>query len=894
MTLAVGTRLGPYEIVTPLGAGGMGEVYRAQDTRLNRFVAIKVLPSHLSTNSEVRARFEREARAVSSLNHPHICTLHDVGRENGIDFLVMEYVEGETLATRLEAGPIPLDELLRMAVEIADALDKAHRQGLVHRDLKPGNIMMAKSGAKLLDFGLARTTGSHSVDTDATQSPTVSQPLTAEGTIVGTFQYMAPEQLEGSEADARTDLFAFGAVLYEMATGKRAFEGRSQASLIASILKEEPRPIAELQPMTPPALERVVKRCLAKDPDDRWQTARDLSIELQWIKDAGSQAGVPARVRVKRKNRERAAWALVVALVAAVGTLGVPRLFETSTPPEVLRFTILPPDQATIAPSQAEVQVSPDGRSVVFVATDTDGKRQLWLHRLDSRAARPLPGTEDSMLPFWSPDGRSVGFFTGSGKMARISIPDGNPQILCDAPSGRGGAWSRDDVIVFAASSGGPLYGVSASGGVVTQVTALDSTRQEEAHRFPVFLPDARHFLYVSLPVRDGLFDTYVGSLDSKEPRHVISADGAVVFAEPGYIVFARDQALVAQRLDTKRFEVMGAPQLTGEVPGAGGSWTGAPRASVSTNGVIVHTGDFRLTELVWFDRQGKRQERVTLGEGLYNNQSISRDGKRVVVARWNSGTSGQGSDLWTVELARGVATRFTFSASDNYGPIWSPDGRRIVFTSSRSGNENLYVKNADASGDETALLGTGRLFVQPHDWSPDGGYVVYHALEKKTGFDLWLCQVDGDGQPVPFLVTPYNETDAQISPDGRWIAYRSDESGQWDLYVQSFPGGGNKYRVSTGGCGSYGSGFLVAWSHGGRELVYAGGDGVSVMTAAVETHPVFQVGAPRPLFKAPANVVQLVLAPGGDRFLAAVAPEGRAQSELSVVLNWTAALGSE
>jgi serine/threonine protein kinase len=805
----------------------------------------------------------------------------------------MEYLEGETLAARLEKGPLSLEELLRTAIEIADALDKAHRQGLVHRDLKPGNIMMTKSGAKLLDFGLARAAGLSTVETDLTQSPTVSKPLTAEGTIVGTFQYMAPEQLEGVEADARTDIFSFGAVLYEMATGQRAFEGKTQASLIASILKEKPRPIGELQPMSPPAFARVVNRCLAKDADDRWQTARDLVLELGWIKDAGSQAGVPAPVRAKRKSRERIAWGLVVVSAFATGILGVPRLLHRSEEPRVSRFTILPPGHTTVSFSQPMMQVSPDGGSVVYTATDSSGTTQLWVRRFDNRVARPLAGSQNAFLPFWSWDSQSIGFFSTSGKLVRISVAEGSPQIVCDAPSGRGGAWGKDDTIVFAASSGGPLFRGSADGGPVTQVTTLDSTRQEEAHRFPQFLPDGRHFLYVSLPLRDGVFDSYVGSIDSNDRRHVVKASGGVVFAEPGYILYERDQALVAQRFDTKRLEIVGPAELTGESPGASGGWTGAPGVSASANGVLVHTqGALRRTELVWLDREGRRLRPVPLADGLYFNAAISHDGRRVAVGRANS--SNDGSNIWMVDLTRGMATRFTFTSSRDATPVWSRDGKKIVFTSDRSGNENLYIKNSDGVGDEEPLLDRGKLFAQPHDFSPDGKYLLYHTLEKETGFDLWMVPLAGDRKPLPFLVTPFNETDAAISPDGRWVVYRSDESGEWEVYVQSFPSGGNKYRVSTAGSGSYGAAYLADWSRHGQELIYAGGDEITVMAVPVKTSPTFQTGVPRPLFKLPVNSLDAAVTSDGERFLVSMPPEGRSQSALAVVLNWTEALQEE
>ena len=892
MPLTTGTKLGPYEILGPLGAGGMGEVYRATDTRLDRVVAIKVLPKHLSDSAEVRARFDREARAVSSLNHPNICTLHDIGHEEGIDYIVMEYLEGETLAARLERGPMALSELLPVAMEVADALDKAHRQSLIHRDLKPGNIMLTKSGAKLLDFGLARSAPDHGSASDLTQSPTVSKPLTAEGTIVGTFQYMAPEQLEGSEADGRTDIFAFGAVLYEMATGKPAFGGRTQASLIASILKEEPRPINELQPMTPPALERLVKRCLAKDPHDRWQTARDIRLELEWVKNAGSQAGVPAPVRAKRAGRERMAWVLVAALGILSAVLGSERFTASVEEPLHARFSLLGPPGQNLSPAQPNAAVSPDGRAVVFLAVDSLGTNRLWVRFFDRREARPIPGTEGGQLPFWSPDSRQVAIFTPDGKLSSFGVHDGGKTVICDAPSGRGGAWSPAGTIVFAASAGGPLYAVPATGGVVRQVTRLDTTINEEAHRWPQFLPDGRHFLYASLPNREGGFDTYVGSLDSDLRKRVVTAMGAAVYSPPGYLVYARNRELVAQPFDAGALELNGTAQGIGESPGTDAGWTGAPGVSASTNGVLVHTRvALDKTQLVWFDLDGRRLGMVPLPAGLYFGPAISNDGNRLAVTRPLESGTGSNSDIWTVDLTRGVATRLTFHNSSNFDPIWSPDDRKLVFVSDRSGQENFFITESNGSGGERLLFESGALFANTHDWITRPHCLVYHTLSEKTGFDLWLRMMDGDGEVRPLLNTRFNESDARISPDGKWVAYRSDESGRWELYVQSFPELGNKYRVSTSGCGDYGGEYLVEWINGGAGLIYNAGDGVTVMSVEVTTSSGFSASRPRARFRMPQTTFSYAMAPDGERMILNIPADDSAEGALSVVTNWTKAL---
>src|SRR6267378_1190530 len=500
MPILSGRRLGPYEILSAIGAGGMGEVYRARDTRLDRIVAIKVLPTHLADRSELRERFEREARTIASLNHPHICTLHDIGQQDGIDYLVMEYLEGETLAQRLLKGPLPLEQVLQYAIEISDALDKAHRKGVTHRDLKPGNIMLTKTGTKLLDFGLAKLKQEVApVNVQLSEVATADDPLTAKGTIVGTLQYMAPEQLEGKEVDARTDIFAFGAVVYEMATGKKCFEGKSQAGLIAAILQINPPPISSLQPMTPPALDRVVKRCVAKESDDRWQSANDLTNELKWIAESGSEAGVPAPILTDRKSRKRLVWSVVAILLVAALALGAySYLRRAPVNIEPVRFFVSPPGDlagfgTTTSGTTAPVAVSPDGRRLAFVAMGAEGRYLLWIRSLDTLAGQALAGTEGASSPFWSPDSRFIGFFAG-GKLKKIEVSGGPPITLCDAPNNRGGTWGRDGVIVFNPANLVALQKVSESGGVPTAATVLG--QGETAHMRPSFLPDGQHFLY--------------------------------------------------------------------------------------------------------------------------------------------------------------------------------------------------------------------------------------------------------------------------------------------------------------------------------------------------------------------------------------------------------------
>ena len=562
--LESGSKLGPYEILAPLGAGGMGEVYRARDTRLDRTVAIKVLPAELSANLERRQRFEREARIISSLNHPHICALYDVGHQEGVDYLVLEYLEGESLASRLERGPMPIEQVLCFGIEIADALDKAHRQGVTHRDLKPGNIMLTRHRAKLLDFGLAKVLPQPALlqqPSPSPAAPTASLALTAEGTLVGTFHYMAPEQFEGREADARSDIFALGAVLYEMATGRQAFEGKTAASVMAAILEREPQPITATRPLAPPALDRLVETCLAKDPEERWQTAHDVKLQLQWLAEAGSQAAVPVPVTIRQRTREYTAWtAAAVALVAAL-LLAV--VYFRRPPPEaarVLRSSLLPPPNFSFEPYN--FTVSPDGTRLAFVAVGPDGTNTLWVRALSAPEAQQLNGTEWASFPFWSPDSRRVGFFA-QDKLKTVDITGGAIEILCEAPIGRGGTWSRDGTIIFAPSIAGPLYRISASGAVPTPVTRIPRPGSGQSHRWPSFLPDGKHFLYFvdfsapEDPQRNGI---YVGSLDSGEPK-LISPElsGNVAYAS-GNLLYVRNTSLIAQPFSLDRLETSGPP----------------------------------------------------------------------------------------------------------------------------------------------------------------------------------------------------------------------------------------------------------------------------------------------------------------------------------------------
>ncbi len=897
MTLSAGTRLGPYEILASVGAGGMGEVYRARDTRLDRTVAIKVLPSHLSSSEELRQRFEREARAVSQLNHPHICVLHDIGQQDGTDYIVMEYLEGETLAERLVRGSLPLEQALRFGIEMAGALDKAHRRGIVHRDLKPSNVMVTKSGVKLLDFGLAKVAAPASGGAVAlSMLPTTPKGtnLTAEGTILGTFQYMAPEQLEGKEADTRTDIFAFGAVLYEMATGRKAFTGKSQASLIAAILEREPPAISTVAPMTPPSLDRVVKTCLAKDPDDRWQTAHDVRLQLQWIAEGGSQAGLPAPVLARRKSREHLAWGAfaIAALAALVSAFLLVR--QKREPVRVFRSSILSPENTRFSFSGSPMAVSPDGRQIAFVAQSPEGVRLLWVRPFDASASQPLAGTEGAYCPFWSPDSRFLGFFA-EGKLKKIAASGGPPQTLCDAPTGRGATWNRNGVILFAPSEGGPIHRVAASGGAASPATQLDQSSAEYNHFWPFSLPDGRHFLYSSYrgrAARDQTFGLHLGSLDSKDRRLLLHARTNAAYApsspgsSQGHLFFSKGNTLLARPFDAERL------QFTGEDFPVAEQVQVFPAAqsasfSVSENGILAYRSSARgnLSQLLWFDRGGRELESVGAAADYYHPQ-LSHDGRRVAVMLNDPQTND--TDIWVYDLTRRVSTRLTFGPAVNLFPIWSPDDSRIVFASNRKGFHDLYQKMASGTGEDELLLSSTTSYKFPTDWSPDSRLIALHSTDtaSKTGSDIWVFSV-ADRQAT-FLTTPFHEGSPQFSPDGRWIAYVSTESGKREVYVRPFPDPSGKWRISSAG-GSY-----PRWRRDGKELFYVAPD-KTLMAVEITSGSGFAAGVPKPLFRTQMKWLdigfQYDVSPDGKRFLINTLAEEEKAEAITVVQNWTAGL---
>jgi len=902
MSLAPGTRLGPYEITAPLGAGGMGEVYRARDTRLGRDVAIKVMPAHLADDPARRERFEREARAVSALNHPHICTLHDIGAQEidgrRVDYLVMEHVEGESLAERLAKGPLPPEQVLRCAVEIADALDRAHRKGIIHRDLKPGNIMLTRGGAKLLDFGLAKLTeagasgggpsGGGPAAPGATGGSilaTTTRNLTAEGTIVGTFQYMAPEQLEGKEADSRTDIFAFGAVLYEMATGRKAFEGQSQASLIASILKEQPRPIADVQPLTPLGLDRVVRACLAKDPDERIQSGHDVKLQLEWVMEGTTPQGASGLSAAGAAAGGARLWQAVAGvLLAAIALLAFLHFRPASAPPArpALRFTISQQPKILWRPWNS-MALSPDGLKLVFYADGADGGR-LFLRTLDEVAIKPLPGTDqgNASFPFWAPDSRSIGFFAG-GKLKRIDIAGGPPTIICDAGDGRGGAWAPDGTIVFSPTIGTGLVRVAASGGAPAPVTTCDADKEPGGHLWPGFLPDGRHFTFVASGAVRSESWLSVGSLDSPEVTRLWAAESGAQYAPPGYMLFLRGNTLFAQPFDAGALAARGdAMPIVEAVSRNTDSLFSA--FSVSNEGTLVFkTGSDLERQIGIYDRAGRPLGR-TGPFGDIGNPELSPDGTRLALDRIES--NALNPDIWVVDLQRGTSSRFTFDADNEHSPAWSPDSATLYYIARSDDRDGLRAKPASGSTAEKEVLpGDASRWVSGQV-TRDGSHYVF-SRGTNSG-DIWLAALKGDTTPHPYMETPFSETRPQVSPDGRWLAYESDESGRSEIYIQTFPHPGGKWQISAGG------GVQPRWRADHKELFFFALDRTLMAVPLREEGGSLVPGSPEPLFVSGLAVVgkyRYTVSADGQRFYLAEATDDRQGAPIDVVLNWTSML---
>jgi serine/threonine protein kinase/Tol biopolymer transport system component len=853
----------------------MGEVYRARDTKLKRDVAIKTLPDEFSHDADRLSRFQREAEVLASLNHPNIAAIYDLEEAEGARFLVLELVEGETLADRIARGPIPIDEALQIAKSICEALEAAHEQGIVHRDLKPANIKITPDGkVKVLDFGLAKAM-EQSPAIALSNSPTlISMAASNAGVILGTAGYMSPEQAKGKTVDKRTDMWALGCVLYEMLSGKPVFRGEDVTEILASVVKSEPD-WAALPVNTPAPVRRLLRRCLEKDRKRRMESAADARLEIEEALTAPVAAEVAPTARA---GSNRLLWAAFLVSVAAALGVAVVHLREAppAAPPESRLEVTTPPTDDPFS-----FAISPDGRRLVFVGSK-DGRSQLWVRSLDSVAARPLAGTEDASYPFWSPDSASVGFFANS-KLRRVDIAGGSSQVIANggAGAGRGGAWNGQGIIVYASGAGSPLVKVPASGGEPVAVTHLENG--QASHRFPQFLPDGKHFIYFVL----GPQSIYLGSLDGTPPRRILNSDAAAVVSPMGYLLFPQQTTLFAQAFDFKKLELRGNPvaiadQFAFDQP------LGAPGYSTASDVVAYRTGSAAVTrQLSWFDRSGKIEGSVGAPDSAnLLDVALSPDGKRVAVGRTVAGNT----DVWLVDADRGVPTRFTFDAANEIEPAWSPDGSRVVFQSNRSGAFDLYARASTSAGGDELLLQSDQ-GKAPNSWSADGRFLLFRSIDPKTGMDLWVLPLSGDKKPFPFLKTPFEERDGEFSPDGRWVAYQSNESGRFEIYVLPFPGPGGKFQISTNG------GAQPRWNKNGKEIFYISLD--SKMTAAaVKLSPdgqSLETGATATLF--PVRIAggslasfykqQYDVSSDGQRFLVNLAKDEGTTSPITLILNW-------
>ena len=895
--LSSGTKLGRYEIRAKVGEGGMGEVYRARDEKLNRDVAIKILPVAFSQDPERLLRFEQEAQAVGALNHPNILSVYDVNTHDGAPYVVSELLEGESLRDRMTGAALPQRKAIEYALQIANGLAAAHEKGIVHRDLKPDNLFITKDDrVKILDFGLAKLVQSADKNKAQTDVPT-RKVHTDPGTVMGTVGYMSPEQVRGQQVDHRSDIFSFGAVLYEMLSGRRAFHRDSAVESLNAILKDDPPELTETSAKINPALDRIVRRCLEKKPERRFHSAHDLGFALEALtapSDSSLKTVTSAAVTQNQTGSGmlgllRNAWlGWVVAGAFVLLTLGLAWAYfarPSTSDARVMRLSILPPEKATLIAGQAPT-VSPDGAHLVFVVTDATGRTVLYLRALDSLAAQPLVGTEGGAWPFWSPNSRELGFFAG-GKLKKIDIAGGQPVTLADAPVPRGGAWNQDGVIIFTPAPPAPILRISAAGGGPTPLHSVDMEHGEFPRWFPQFLPDGRHYLFLSGGSRKtGTRVIGIASLDSQEVKSVLTTDFTAVYAKPGYLLFRREAMLMAQRFDADRLEVSGDPFPVAEQIGFDGI-TYQTLVSASDQGVLAYQSlGAGKTQLVWFDRADKKLG-VVGAPGDYSDLALSPDDKRLAFFQVDPDTGN--ADIWLMDLASGAPSRFTFDPAVDFTPIWSPDGERIVFASLREGAPNLFQKMADGSGQEDSLY-KSPLAKLPSDWSTDGRFLLCGTVDPKTRYDLWVLSV-GDHKWEPFWQTPANESRAMFSPNGRWVVYESDESGKKEIYVQSFPASGAKWQISVSG------GSQPRWRRDGKELFYLGGDRKITAVEVNTEAPTFAHGTPRALFETRISKGedragdQYVVTSDGQRFLVNTVAEEGAYTPINVVLNWTAGL---
>jgi Tol biopolymer transport system component len=879
LSLTPGTRLGVYEIVASIGSGGMGQVFRARDTRLDRDVAIKILPEAFAHDADRLARFTREAKTLASLNHPNIAAIYGLEESAGVTALVMELVEGDDLSQRIARGAIPIDEALPIAKQIAEALEAAHEQGIIHRDLKPANIKVRPDGpVKVLDFGLAKAMEPAAGSSPSmSMSPTLTTPaMTQAGMILGTAAYMSPEQARGKIVDKRADVWAFGAVLFEMITGTRAFEGEDIADTLSNVMKVEPN-WQKVSASTPPRVVQVMRACLQKHPKQRMDSAQGVRLALEGAFEsaAAHAAATAAPPRRGRVWMVAAGASLLTALVVLAGTT----FFRTDAPPlPTMRLEVTQPT----TPNPVQFAVSPDGRYVVSVA-GTDRGVALWLRALEG-PERFVNDTEDGQDPFWSPDSRYIGFFA-NGKLKIVDITGGPARPITDVAGARGGSWSEDGTIVFSRSAGEPIYGIAATGGTPVAVTELDKTLEETGHAGPRFLPGGKQFVYLARSNNPEHHNVvYLGSLDSKARTKLTDSTGWPAFSPPGYLLFQRETTLMAQALTPGSSGLTGEPVVVmeGLTPGAQ-AWA-RPGFSVSRNGVLVtRMGGTNTNQLMWFPRSSTEPPTVAAPQ-VYRDPRLSPDGTRV------AGEEGDaGGDLWLLDLARHTPTRFTFDERRERNAVWSPDGQRVAFGSERDGAPGLYVKQAGGATPEELLLkidGGGA----PTGWSADGRFIVYTQNSEKTKTDVMVLPLFGERKPIAVVQTPFTEWGGQLSPDGRWITYTSDESGTIEVYVQAFPTSGSKWKISNNG------GFSSLWRRDGKELFYAGDRGAYIMSVTISAQRPGQLDIGIPQTAARARVFgQFDVTADGRRFLVNGRTADAAESStLTVILNWTAALGAK
>ena len=874
MSLQIGQQVGSYEITSLIGKGGMGEVYRARDLKLKREVAIKALPDEFSRDADRIARFQREAEVLASLNHPHVAAIYDLVESGSTRFLVLELVEGNTLADRIARGPIPVEETLEIAKQIAEALEAAHERGVIHRDLKPANIKLAGNGTvKVLDFGLAKVRETAGADVAASNSPTMITGVT-QGMILGTAAYMSPEQAKGKEADRTSDIWAFGCVLYEMLTGRTVFQGETANEILAGVLTAEPD--WHWLPMdTPEGIRRLLRRCLLKSQKKRLPHIGAARIEINEVQ-GGPQVDGPV-VQSAAQSRERIAWISIVALVTLFGVAVIVWALRPAPLSPELRLEINTPPTT----DPVSMAISADGQKIVFLGI-SGSQSGLWLRSMDSVSLRPLAGTDGASFPFWSPDNRSVGFFAG-GKLKRIDIDNGSVQVLANAAAGRGGTWNRDGTILFATYPSNSIFRISATGGEPEGL--MQEATQQGLRRFPQFLPDGRHFLYyvIGSPEARGV---YVGEIDRPETQRVVDADSPAAYTS-GQLLFVRGGTLFAQDFDPVRLTLGGNPLQVAHHITVDPVMVLAALSASAAGPIIYRTGlPSGQRQLAWFDRSGKEIGKVGDPDSAGSvNPAVSSDGQRLARNRTVDGNN----DIWLLDLGRGVLSRFTFHAAADLFPVWSPNGNRIVFDSDRTGTFDLYEKSVNGGASEQRLLATPK-DKQAMDWSPDGHFLVYRSLDPKTSYDLWVLPLDGDRKPFPFVQTDFDERDGQFSPDGMWIAYQSNESGRFEIYVQSFPGGG-KWQISTNG------GAQARWRRDGKELFYIALDArlMAVPVRLASDRKVVDASSPTPLFDTRVGGAlqgnlrqQYVVSADGQRFLMnTVTQDPSITSPITVILNW-------